>query len=270
MVNSKAVALAERLEAASIAGVLDVVPTIPHRSRCITIRCAQTSPRLRGRLERDARLEARCAEGVEPRCRRDSRAIWRRERAGSRWRCFGVPALTEDDVVARHTEVTYRVFMLGFLPGFAYMAERRPTNRTSAPSHTARQGSRGLGRDRRPARRGSTRWTARAAGISSARPTRNSSTSNAPNRSCSGRRPPFTASESDLQSEWRSIPTSSDLVCRRPSRIWAVGMAGAGRAGGRTDGSFFSSSRQRARRQRSSDAATLEVALVGPEIAVRR
>jgi inhibitor of KinA len=39
--------------------------------------------------------------------------------------------LEESDVVARHTSATYRVFMLGFLPGFAYLASVDP--RIAAP-----------------------------------------------------------------------------------------------------------------------------------------
>jgi inhibitor of KinA len=49
---------------------------------------------------------------------------------------------TGDDVVSRHAAVTYRVYVVGFVPGFAYMAEvdpsiaapRRATPRTSVPA----------------------------------------------------------------------------------------------------------------------------------------
>lgn len=34
--------------------------------------------------------------------------------------------MTEREVIARHTAVTYRVYMLGFMPGFAYMAPLDP------------------------------------------------------------------------------------------------------------------------------------------------
>jgi inhibitor of KinA len=40
---------------------------------------------------------------------------------------------TTDDVVKRHTEVTYRVYMLGFVPGFAYMG--RVDAAIAAPRH---------------------------------------------------------------------------------------------------------------------------------------
>lgn len=38
-----------------------------------------------------------------------------------------------DDVIARHTERTYRVYMLGFVPGFAYMGRVDPS--IAAPRH---------------------------------------------------------------------------------------------------------------------------------------
>jgi inhibitor of KinA len=49
---------------------------------------------------------------------------------------------TPDDVVGLHTEATYRVYMVGFVPGFAYMASvdpriaapRRASPRTAVPS----------------------------------------------------------------------------------------------------------------------------------------
>ena len=49
---------------------------------------------------------------------------------------------TPDDVIALHTEREYRVYMVGFIPGFAYMAEvdpriaapRRPSPRTAVPA----------------------------------------------------------------------------------------------------------------------------------------
>jgi len=49
---------------------------------------------------------------------------------------------TTEEVVARHAAVTYRVYLVGFVPGFAYMAEvdhriaapRRATPRTAVPA----------------------------------------------------------------------------------------------------------------------------------------
>jgi KipI family sensor histidine kinase inhibitor len=51
-------------------------------------------------------------------------------------------ALSEEEVIARHTAATYRVYMIGFSPGFAYLggldatiaAPRRATPRTLVPA----------------------------------------------------------------------------------------------------------------------------------------
>jgi KipI family sensor histidine kinase inhibitor len=54
---------------------------------------------------------------------------------------------TETDVVRIHTERTYRVFMLGFVPGFAYMAsvdERIAAPRLSTPRAETPLGSVGI------------------------------------------------------------------------------------------------------------------------------
>lgn len=49
---------------------------------------------------------------------------------------------TPDDVIARHSDAAYRIYMVGFVPGFAYMASvdpriaapRRPAPRSSVPA----------------------------------------------------------------------------------------------------------------------------------------
>ena len=56
-------------------------------------------------------------------------------------------SLKPDDVIQIFTERTYRVFMLGFLPGFTYMAEvdeRIATPRKDAPRTTVPKGSIGI------------------------------------------------------------------------------------------------------------------------------
>lgn len=74
--------------------------------------------------------------------------------------------LTTDDVIRIHTSRTYRVYMLGFLPGFAYMGEVAPD--IAMPRHA--QPRRGCRPDRSalPANKPAfTRWHHRAAGSSS-------------------------------------------------------------------------------------------------------
>jgi KipI family sensor histidine kinase inhibitor len=55
--------------------------------------------------------------------------------------------LDKDEVISIHTSKEYRVFMLGFLPGFAYMGsvdERIATPRKSSPRTTVPAGSVGI------------------------------------------------------------------------------------------------------------------------------
>jgi inhibitor of KinA len=56
-------------------------------------------------------------------------------------------ACSIDDVIERHSSTTYRVYLVGFVPGFAYMAEVNPTiaaPRRSAPRVAVPVGSVGI------------------------------------------------------------------------------------------------------------------------------
>jgi inhibitor of KinA len=138
-VNARAVRLAEAIESMRITGLRDVVPT--YRSVAVYFDPLRTDAgALLVHLERSAG-EARAA-------RKASRTPIRIPV------CYGgrfgpdlqdvarASGFTESEVVARHTAPTYRVYMLGFLPGFAYMgtvdpkivAPRRPTPRVRVPA----------------------------------------------------------------------------------------------------------------------------------------
>jgi inhibitor of KinA len=139
VINARAIELAERLRAAAPAGVQDVVPAF--RSVAVYFNPLLTDHnRLIDELHRLASSGvARDAPLKEP--------IQIPVEYGGR---FG-PDLgdvaqfanaTEDEVIRLHTAITYRVFMLGFVPGFAYMgavdpriaAPRRQTPRTAVPA----------------------------------------------------------------------------------------------------------------------------------------
>jgi inhibitor of KinA len=117
-VNARAVATADVLRSASIAGVLDVVPT--YRSVAVYF-----DPLLTDHNELMRRVEEAAAE--PPRGDSKDRALIRVPV------CYGgdfgpdlkniaeFAHVTESDVVDIHAARTYRVFMLGFMPGFAYM-----------------------------------------------------------------------------------------------------------------------------------------------------
>jgi inhibitor of KinA len=138
IINARAIALADRLSMAVPAGVQDIVPT--YRSVAVYFNPLRTDhDRLLSELQHLASAdETSHAQLSEP--------IQVPVQYGGQ---FG-PDLadvarfantSEDEVVRLHTTVTYRVFMIGFVPGFAYMGEvdrriaapRRQTPRTAVP-----------------------------------------------------------------------------------------------------------------------------------------
>jgi len=117
-INERAIALAESIHAANIPGVRDVVPT--YRSVAIHFDPLRVDfDALVARVERDAE---------QPRVRAITSTMPVRIPV-----CYGGdfgPDLTdvatlsgvdEDEVIRIHSAATYRVFMLGFVAGFAYM-----------------------------------------------------------------------------------------------------------------------------------------------------
>jgi len=143
-INARAIALAESLQAAGIAGVRDVVPT--YRSVAVYFDPLRTSyDVLLGRVERDAAQPPPAASAAPTPIRIPV--------------CYGgdfgpdlaevarFAGLGEDEVVALHSAATYRVFMLGFVPGFAYMGvvdERIAAPRHSTPRVRVPRGSVGI------------------------------------------------------------------------------------------------------------------------------
>jgi inhibitor of KinA len=117
-VNARAVALADALRGAELAGVRDVVPTF--RSVTIFFDPLRTDyDVLLARLERHASVDA-------PAIAEDSDPIRIPVCYGGDFgpdlghvAAFG--QVDEAEAVRLHTATTYRVFMLGFVPGFAYM-----------------------------------------------------------------------------------------------------------------------------------------------------
>ena len=138
-VNARTIAFAEAVQAANLPGVRDVVPT--YRSTAIYFDPLRTDGvALMACIEREAvrpsSLEASTAPAVRiPVCYGgdlgpDLEAV----------AAFAKAA--EDEVVRLHASAVYRVFMLGFVPGFAYLGivddriamARRSTPRVRVPS----------------------------------------------------------------------------------------------------------------------------------------
>jgi inhibitor of KinA len=137
-VNARAVAVAQQLQAQPVAGVRDVVPT--YRSVAVYFDPLQTRyDALVARLEREAAQPVAAARRPLdviriPVCYGGELGP---DLAGVA--VFG--GMSEPAVVDLHVGATYHVFMLGFVPGFAYMgivdariaAPRRETPRVRVP-----------------------------------------------------------------------------------------------------------------------------------------
>jgi inhibitor of KinA len=141
-VNAQAIALANLVERARIAGVRDVVPT--YRSVAVYFDPLRTDyAALQEVISRAGEHHAR--EGVTDRS--VSAPVRIPVRYGGEYGpdlgdVAAFAGLSETEVIAKHIAVTYRVFMMGFVPGFPYMgtvdatiaAPRRTTPRVRVPA----------------------------------------------------------------------------------------------------------------------------------------
>jgi KipI family sensor histidine kinase inhibitor len=137
-INAQALAVAGRLQAQPVAGVRDVVPT--YRSVAVYFDPLQTShDALMARLGREA---AHAVPEAAP--SRDEIRIpvcYGGELGPDLADVAAFGGISESAAVDLHLGMTYRVFMLGFMPGFAYLgivnaciaAPRRETPRVRVP-----------------------------------------------------------------------------------------------------------------------------------------
>ena len=123
-VNARAIGLASALRDAAIAGVRDIVPTF--RSVAVYFDPLATDV---------AKLTARMRDTAENESVPDSAAPTLVEIPVCYDREFGMDleavmqfagAASRENVIAWHTAPIYRVFMLGFVPGFAYLGTVDP------------------------------------------------------------------------------------------------------------------------------------------------
>lgn len=143
-VNAQALHLAMAVDAARLAGVRDVVPTYrsvavyfdPLRTDYTTL-CDLLSTRAR---EGSAAIPEGLRTGARPPVRIPVR--YGGEEGPDLADVAVFAKLPEAEVIARHTGRVYRVFMMGFLPGFPYLgtvdpaiaAPRRATPRLKVPA----------------------------------------------------------------------------------------------------------------------------------------
>jgi KipI family sensor histidine kinase inhibitor len=135
-INAQAIRIAERVEAARMAGVRDVVPT--YRSVAVYFDPLRTDyTALSDLLEQEGVAATKAAEGTNTvQGRRPPVRIPVKYGGDEGPDLAGVAAfarLSEAEVVARHTGRVYRVFMMGFLPGFPYLGTVDPS--IAAPRH---------------------------------------------------------------------------------------------------------------------------------------
>jgi inhibitor of KinA len=117
-INARVVELAARLEAGRLPGVRDVVPT--YRSLAVYFDPLATDP------EELVRAIERRASDLGPVPARDAQPLavpvcYGGECGPDLAEVAGESGLAESDVAEIHAAVVYRVFVLGFAPGFPYM-----------------------------------------------------------------------------------------------------------------------------------------------------
>lgn len=115
-VNARALAIAAAIRDAKLRGIRDVVPT--YRSVAVYFDPLVAPPdEIRGVIEAACRVPVRERQGRHV----DVPVAYGGECGPDLAEVAAFAGLDEQAVVARHAERTYRVFMLGFLPGFPYM-----------------------------------------------------------------------------------------------------------------------------------------------------
>ena len=142
LLNARAIAVAESVRSAALSGVTDVVPA--YRSVGIYLDPLQAHREsIEAMVHSAAALVPAAIEGklVEVPVVYGGTSGSDLE-AVARW-----SGLSEREVIARHAGRDYRVYMLGFLPGFAYMGSVDPA--IAAPRHASprlrvRKGSVGI------------------------------------------------------------------------------------------------------------------------------
>lgn len=137
-VNARAIALAEAVQAAGVPGVRDVVPT--YRAVAVYFDPLRTDyGRLVDRIEHELRHPS--ASAAQARTPIRIPVCYGGDLGPDLPDVAAFAGLSEDEVVRVHSGGTYRVFMLGFVAGFAYLGTvdariampRRATPRVRVP-----------------------------------------------------------------------------------------------------------------------------------------
>jgi inhibitor of KinA len=129
-VNARTIACADAIQAAAIDGVRDVVPT--YRSVAVYFDPLHTdSEVLTACLEREAARPRPAASAAQPAVRIP--VCYGGDLGPDLAAVAAFAGLPEPEVVRLHAAESYRVFMLGFVPGFAYLGS--VDQRIAMPRH---------------------------------------------------------------------------------------------------------------------------------------
>jgi inhibitor of KinA len=137
-VNARTIRLADAICAAAIPGVRDVVPT--YRSVAVFFDPIRTDyRRLVGWLEHE--VDQPGSDQVEERTPISVPVCYGGDLGPDLGAVAAFASMSPDEVVVAHSSTIYRVFMLGFVPGFAYLGvlsariatPRRPAPRVRVP-----------------------------------------------------------------------------------------------------------------------------------------
>jgi inhibitor of KinA len=129
-INAKAIAVAEAVQARRLPGVLDVVPT--YRSIAVYFDPLRTDyDALHALLEREA--DEASGDAVSGRTPVRIPVCYGGDLGPDLEALAAFASMRADEVVSLHCARIYRVFMLGFVPGFAYMGI--VDERIAAPRH---------------------------------------------------------------------------------------------------------------------------------------
>ena len=141
-VNARVLALAAALAARRLPGVRDIVPAAA--SLAVHVDPASADPAaVAGALEACARMPAAAPAGREV----EIPVCYEAEFGPDLQDVATIAGMPPGEVVARHAAADYRVFMLGFLPGFPYLGivdERIAAPRLATPRARVPAGSVGI------------------------------------------------------------------------------------------------------------------------------
>ena len=139
--NDRAIALAASLEARRPEGVVDIVPGMAS----LTVHVVPGRPgqdALAAELQARAEAAAAEARSAAAQVTHDIPVVYGGAGGPDLPDVAAFAGCSAEEVIARHTARVYRVYMLGFLPGFAYLgdvdpaiaAPRRATPRQAVPA----------------------------------------------------------------------------------------------------------------------------------------